>query len=97
MGQVPWPYYRCFYVWNVLQPKYGSNVTGSHLENRLQDNSRCGKSAFLIHMSDSRHQIAPRRPEKIHGAWENTCICRNTLHLYFQEDLQVQWTTFWKA
>jgi len=29
MGQVPWPYYRCFYVWNVLQPKYGSNVTGS--------------------------------------------------------------------
>jgi hypothetical protein len=61
----------------------------SYHENKLQDNSRCGKLVLLIHMSDSRLQIAPRRPKKIHGAWDSTYICRHTLRLYFQEDLQV--------
>ena len=72
-----------------------NNTKRSHLENNLQDKSRCGKSAFLIHMSDSRLQIAPRRPKKIHRAWENTYICSHTLHLYFREDLQACWTTEW--
>jgi hypothetical protein len=59
-----------------------------HHENQWQEDSRCGKLVLLIHMSDSRLQIVPRRPEKIHGAWDSTYICKHTLCLYFREDLQ---------
>jgi hypothetical protein len=52
---------------------------------------------FPVHMSNSRLQIAPQRPEKIHGTWDSTHIRRNTLCLYFREDMQVQWTTFRRA
>src|SRR5882757_9003562 len=64
-----------------------NNIKSSHLKNHLQDNSWCGKSVFLTHMSNSRLQIAPQRPKKIHEAWESTYIC-HILHLYFREDLQ---------
>ena len=66
-----------------------NNTKISNHENQLRDNSRGGKAVFPIHMSDSRFQIAPQSPEKNHGAWDNTYICRDTLHLYFREDLQV--------
>ena len=47
--------------------------------------------------ADSRLQIAPWRPEKIHGTWDSTYICRHIPCLCFREDLQVQWTTFQRA
>jgi hypothetical protein len=31
-----------------------------------------GKLVFLIYMSDSTLEITPRRPKKIHGAWNST-------------------------
>ena len=48
-----------------------------------------GKSVFLVHMSDSTLQIAPRSPGKPHKAWDSGYIGRHTLRLYFQEDIQV--------
>jgi hypothetical protein len=47
-----------------------------------------GKLVFLIHVSDSRLQISPKSPKKIHVKWDNTYIYRYALHLYFWEDLQ---------
>jgi hypothetical protein len=46
---------------------------------------------FPVHMSNSRLQIAPWRPKNIHETWDRTYIRRNTLFLYFLEDMEVCW------
>ena len=63
----------------------------SHHEIQLPDDSRGGELGVPGTYADSRLQIAPWRPEKIHGTWDSTYIRRNPLFLYFQEDLQVCW------
>jgi hypothetical protein len=66
-----------------------NKTKGLYHENQLREDSRCGKSVFLIHMSDSKLHIVLRGPKKIQRAWDSTYIFRHTLYLCFQEGLQV--------
>ena len=63
-------------------------IKRSHYENKLQNDSWCGKLVFLVHMSDSTLQIVPQRLEKIHETWDSTYIYRRTLCLYFREEVK---------
>ena len=51
----------------------------SNHEVQFPDDSRGGELGAPGTYADSRLQIAPWRPEKIHGTWDNTYIRRYTL------------------